>query len=43
MNRLVHLDLLRIVAIFLVVFNHIGYCGFTLFVEKIGCLLYLPY
>jgi len=43
MNRLVHLDLLRIVAIFLVVFNHTGNRGFTLFVEKIGSPLYFPY
>jgi len=42
-SRLVHLDLLRLLAIFLVIFNHTGDRGYTLFVQHMGTPLHLPY
>lgn len=42
-QRLLHLDLLRLIAIFLVVFNHTGDRGYMLFANSTGSLLYFPY
>ena len=42
-KRLEHLDLLRILAIFMVVFNHTGERGYMLCVGKSDELLYFPY
>lgn len=42
-NRRIHLDLLRLVAIFMVVFNHTGDCGYMLFADKLNTPLYFPY
>lgn len=41
--RLVHLDILRILAIFLVAFNHTGDRGYMLFANKTESVLYFPY
>ncbi len=43
-KRLVHLDILRLLAIFLVIFNHTGNQGYMLFANEIGsplCFLYM--
>lgn len=45
-KRLVHLDLLRLLAIFFVIFNHTSDRGYTLFVEKsdsILCFFYMMF
>ena len=42
-NRLVHLDLLRLLAIFLVIFNHTGNFGFTLFAGDMDSTLSFVY
>lgn len=42
-KRLLHLDMLRILAIFLVVFNHTGDRGFMLFAAQTQSVLYFPY
>ena len=42
-ERLFHVDLLRILAIFLVIFNHTSDRGYMLFVDKMGSSLYFPY
>ena len=41
--RLLHPDILRILAIYLVAFNHTGDQGYTLFVDKLGTAMYFPY
>lgn len=43
LNRVVHLDLLRLVAIFLVIFNHTGDRGYTLFINMIDSPISLFY
>ena len=40
---LVHLDILRVLAIYLVVFNHTGERGFMLFANNTDSLGYFPY
>ena len=42
-KRLIHLDLLRLLAIYLVIFNHTGDRGYTLFVDKIDSPIALLY
>ena len=42
-KRLLHLDLLRIIAIFFVIFNHTGDRGYMLFTDNVGTALYFPY
>jgi surface polysaccharide O-acyltransferase-like enzyme len=42
-NRLIHLDLLRLIAIFLVIFNHTGERGYILFISKMGSPISLLY
>lgn len=42
-KRLLHLDLLRLVAIYLVIFNHTGDRGYMLFADSIGSGMYFPY
>lgn len=42
-KRLVHLDLLRLIAIYLVIFNHTGDRGYFLFTNSGDSLLYFPY
>ena len=42
-KRLLHLDLLRLVAILFVIFNHTGDRGYFLFADKMGSGLYFPY
>ena len=42
-QRLVHLDILRILSIYLVAFNHTSNCGYMLFVERAESVLYFPY
>ncbi|MBQ2881076.1 MAG: acyltransferase [Clostridia bacterium] len=42
-KRFVHLDLLRLIAIYLVIFNHTGDRGFTLFVNEIESPISLLY
>jgi surface polysaccharide O-acyltransferase-like enzyme len=42
-NRVVYIDLLRILAIYLVAFNHTGDRGYMLFADSAGSALYLPY
>ena len=42
-KRLLHLDLLRLVAIFFVIFNHTGSRGYLLFADSMGSALYFPY
>ena len=41
--RLVHPDILRILAIYLVAFNHTGDRGYMLFADSAGSALYFPY
>ena len=41
--RLIHIDLLRLLAIFLVIFNHTGNRGYILFADRYGTLVYFPY
>ena len=42
-KRLLHLDLLRLIAIYLVIFNHTGKHGFMLFAESVQSPLYILY
>lgn len=42
-KRLLHLDLLRLLAIYLVIFNHTGDRGYFLFVNSENSPLYFPY
>ncbi len=42
-GRLLHLDILRVLAIFLVIFNHTGDRGYMLFVSEADSFLYFPY
>lgn len=42
-KRLIHLDLLRLLAIFLVIFNHTGERGYTLFISKMNSPISLLY
>lgn len=42
-KRLIHLDLLRLLAIYLVIFNHTGDRGFTLFIGKMDSPISLLY
>lgn len=42
-RRLVHLDMLRILAICMVVFNHTGERGYMLFSSEMGTLMYFPH
>lgn len=42
-NRLIHLDLLRLIAIYLVIFNHTGSRGFMLFAERMESPFYAVY
>ncbi len=42
-SRLLHMDILRIMAIFLVVFNHTAERGYTLFANSADSFLYFPY
>ena len=42
-KRLIHLDLLRVMAIYLVIFNHTGDRGYTLFISKISSPVSLLY
>ena len=41
--RFLHVDILRILAIFLVVFNHTAERGYTLFANSTDSFLYFPY
>lgn len=41
--RLLHPDILRILAIYLVAFNHTGDRGYMLFANSAGSALYFPY
>lgn len=43
MTRKIHIDLLRILAICLVVFNHTGVNGYFLFIKHTDSVLYMPY
>lgn len=42
-SRLLHLDMLRVLAIFLVIFNHTGDRGYFLFADRMETALYFPY
>lgn len=42
-KRLIHLDILRILAIFFVIFNHTGSRGYMLFADQAESILYFPY
>lgn len=42
-QRLVHLDILRILSIYLVAFNHTSNRGYMLFAERAESVLYFPY
>ena len=42
-KRLLHLDLLRLMAILFVIFNHTSDRGYFLFADSIGTGLYFPY
>lgn len=42
-KRLLHLDLLRIIAIFFVIFNHTSSRGYLLFADRMDSVLYFPY
>ncbi len=42
-KRLLHLDILRVLAIFLVIFNHTGGYGYTLFAKKLDSFMCFPY
>jgi surface polysaccharide O-acyltransferase-like enzyme len=42
-RRLLHLDLLRIIAIFFVIFNHTGDRGYFLFAGSTESVMYFPY
>ncbi|MBR6559129.1 MAG: acyltransferase family protein [Clostridia bacterium] len=41
--RLIHLDLLRLIAIYLVIFNHTGNFGYTLFGSRVDSPFYFVY
>ena len=41
--RFLHMDILRVLAIFLVVFNHTAERGYTLFANSTDSILYFPY
>lgn len=42
-KRLLHLDLLRLMAILFVIFNHTSDRGYFLFADSVGSWLYFPY
>lgn len=42
-RKLIHLELLRIIAVFLVLFNHTGQKGFLYFAESRGLPMYSIY
>lgn len=42
-QRLMHLDLLRLLAIYLVIFNHTSNRGYFLFADSVDSVLYFPY
>lgn len=42
-HRLIHVELLRLLAMFLVIFNHTGERGFFLFADRMESPFYIPY
>lgn len=42
-KRLLHMDLLRLLAIYFVIFNHTGPRGYTLFTNSMDSVMYIPY
>ena len=42
-SRLLHMDMLRVLAIFMVVFNHTGERGYMLFANQMDSFMYFPF
>ena len=42
-QKKVHIELLRLLAIYFVIFNHTGNQGYLFFVKQVNSLLYFPY